>query len=217
MNLFNDSWYEATTNEIIKSNKENRGYVYLIKVSHSNMVKIGMSVNLTTRLNSHRQNLNSILYLVGYVYTFDYQKLEKEIHKKYYSRRESGEWFDIADEEANEIITSNNGVLVNSYIGKESNFIDGEYFNISCSKDVDVPVNKPFYDKMIRYFDSLPRDERIDKSEIFSHVRKLDATYAMLKQKTITVRLKEYLKSNNIKYSEKRSDSYRSITIYKIQ
>jgi hypothetical protein len=66
--MFNDNWYEVTSNEIIGIEKSNKGYVYFVKNGYNNFVKIGKTLNLQSRLNSFSTSFSDGVFLVGYIY-----------------------------------------------------------------------------------------------------------------------------------------------------
>lgn len=76
--------------------------VYFIKSTITNLIKIGCTSDLESRLNTLQNISSEKLFLIGFIKTeitnSQYQ-IELDYHKKFYKFRHHGEWF-----ESNEII-----------------------------------------------------------------------------------------------------------------
>ena len=85
------------------------GYVYFIfskeyeKVGKY-FVKIGMTVDLTSRLSSLQTGNPYLLEFYKTIQTPDYKILEKRLHKKFESKRIINEWFNITFQEIDQVI-----------------------------------------------------------------------------------------------------------------
>jgi hypothetical protein len=84
--------------EINNKNNDNiakEGFVYIIKDnSKENCYKIGKTLYLTNRLKS-LQTGNPYIEIIATLKTYDFNKIEKELHKKLKSKRIKNEWFEI--------------------------------------------------------------------------------------------------------------------------
>ncbi|OLA71370.1 MAG: hypothetical protein BHW52_02950 [Ruminococcus sp. 37_24] len=94
--------------------------VYIVKNNLTNKYKIGYSTQPLTRLKNlqhqlHSTNSKATLDLIGCIYSpKNALKLEKYYHQKYSKVRELGEWFNLSNENINEIFDS--GILKNMKI-----------------------------------------------------------------------------------------------------
>lgn len=81
--------------------KYNGGYkCYLIKNSANDLTKIGMSKKVFSRFQSLAQEFGDGLTLVGY----SNRDLENVLHIEYKEKRKFGEWFDLSNNDINDII-----------------------------------------------------------------------------------------------------------------
>lgn len=81
--------------------------VYLIKDTKTGLIKIGSSNNPERRLvELKNQYENDDLVLVAYVENVE-QKLETEIHNNYKNQNKINEWFELSNEDVQEIIERN--------------------------------------------------------------------------------------------------------------
>lgn len=81
--------------------------VYLIKDTRTGLIKIGSSNNPERRLvELKNQYENDNLVLVAYVENVE-QKLETELHNNYKNQNKINEWFELSNEDVQEIIEKN--------------------------------------------------------------------------------------------------------------
>ena len=81
--------------------------IYLIKDYRTGLIKIGSSNNPERRLVELKNEYkNESLYLIAYVENVE-QKLETELHKKYKNQNKINEWFELSNDEIEEIIKNN--------------------------------------------------------------------------------------------------------------
>lgn len=210
MNLFNNSWYLETTKEIMGVSSEQKGYTYFIKTKDSNLIKIGMSINLTSRMKNLSTLSNNSIYLIGFIYGEKYKELEIMFHKKYSEYRERGEWFNLSKKSVIEDLEINNGLVVNKKLTKNSFFIDGEYFDNSKNLN-----SSDYYDLFFEICDKLPFNERILKFVFHDKIRGANNEYANLTKKKITMKLKEWCDFNNVNYIDINSNGSRYFLLKK--
>lgn len=86
----------------------NKGYVYFAYYPESNdkHIKIGITTNLKKRLIQLQTGSPSLLRFYKTIYSSNYKKIEKDLHKKYKDKNVLNEWFDISLEEIDEIVLS---------------------------------------------------------------------------------------------------------------
>ena len=183
--IFSQEWYENVSNEIIKASKQkHKGYVYFAKPTKSNFIKIGMSYDVKERVKSLESNFGAMV-LLGFIYDYDYSKLEKKLHNHFKDKNISGEWFELELTEVLEYLKFNNGVIVNKQISQC--LIDQGFVLTSKSKN-DVSIYSvlksiPFNQKIQlsdfkEYFDKI----KISQNRIISEVEKV----ALLHNITLT-------------------------------
>lgn len=78
-------------------------YIYLVKEEFLGLVKIGVASNLRARLAVMRTNCPQELKLLHFVKTKNAYKIEKVLHENHLEYHYSGEWFDLDNEQINEI------------------------------------------------------------------------------------------------------------------
>ncbi len=84
--------------------KDPAGYVYLIQeVDYSRQYKIGRTIDPKTRLKQVDIKTPGDTKVIALLKTKDAKTLEKQLHKKYASKRKRGEWFDLTDTQVREI------------------------------------------------------------------------------------------------------------------
>lgn len=86
------------------------GYIYIIKSDHGS--KIGRSVHIRSRTQLLKIKFpfeSEVVYL-GYVN--DYVVAERHLHRKYAGKHIRGEWYDLSDDDIDEIATSHDSVTV---------------------------------------------------------------------------------------------------------
>lgn len=89
-------------------------YVYLIKDTATGAVKIGISGDVGKRLASLQTASPNKLILLHVISVEDARALELDLHAVYASKRRSGEWFDLGDDEIAQIMA-----IRSSYIHAE--------------------------------------------------------------------------------------------------
>lgn len=85
----------------------NIGYIYFLKENLFGHIKIGRSRNIKKRLRIFAAELPFETKLLCYFKTYNYEKIELELHKLFNSKRVRGEWF-LLDKEDIEKIKNNN-------------------------------------------------------------------------------------------------------------
>ncbi len=85
------------------------GYVYFIKCVVpegyvKNLVKIGQTTNVATRLLSLQTGNPFSLVVHKTIESSEYKKIEHALHKKFKDKRINLEWFDVTDTEIDECI-----------------------------------------------------------------------------------------------------------------
>jgi hypothetical protein len=100
------AYSESRRNNRNKVNNSNT-CVYLIQDIKTNLIKIGSSNNPERRLvELKNQYENDNLILLAYAENVE-QKLETKLHNDYKNQNRINEWFDLSDEEIQEIIKNN--------------------------------------------------------------------------------------------------------------
>ena len=79
--------------------------VYFVKHKTMKPIKIGVTSNLTKRLQALRVSCPYGLDLIGRILSPEPKELESKLHKRLKSKRLNGEWFDISISEAKDIIS----------------------------------------------------------------------------------------------------------------
>ncbi|HEU4554996.1 MAG TPA: GIY-YIG nuclease family protein [Chitinophaga sp.] len=85
----------------------NLGYIYFIRETLFGHVKIGRSRNLEKRLRIFAADLPFETQLLRYIKTYNYEKIELELHKIFSQKRVKGEWFRLEDEDIDRINNNN--------------------------------------------------------------------------------------------------------------
>ena len=75
-------------------------------------IKVGISTNIKTRLSNLQTGNPNRLFLLGWITTIEYKKLEKELHQQLIGEKIRGEWFELDSHIVIEILKQNNGNLV---------------------------------------------------------------------------------------------------------
>jgi len=80
---------------------KNKGCVYFFRHIGLTPVKIGFSENISPlkRFNQFKTYAPYGAEIIGFIETLNPAKLEKQLHRKFESKRLIGEWFDITDNE----------------------------------------------------------------------------------------------------------------------
>ena len=78
--------------------------VYFVKHKTMKPIKIGVTSNLTKRLQALRVSCPYGLDLIGRILSPEPKELESKLHKRLKSKRLNGEWFDISISEVKDII-----------------------------------------------------------------------------------------------------------------
>jgi len=195
-NFFPREWYEKVVDNVFLElkGKTNVGYVYFVKYGSSEAIKIGMSSNIVNRIKSFQTTNSDELYLIGYVYTGDYVNLEKSLHFELKDFRLSGEWFNLNLNICMELITKNQGVIVNSKVDKKLIIEDGVL--VSCSNEKINDMCNDLY--LSNLFDKIERGIRYKTGVYFESLPK-EAKDNYSKKK-ISLSLKKYAKQSGLKY-----------------
>ncbi len=209
-NMFADKWYENVVDNILREieMKEKAGYVYFIKYYASNSIKIGKSINILNRLSQLKTGFSDDIFLIGYIYTQDYNDLEKTLHNKYINSRVSGEWFDIDVSLCLDTINKHNGIVVNSKYDKKLLIDDG--ILISCSNIKKEGALKDSI--LIGIFNNLEKDVKYTTNHILDLIP--DVLKDNYTKKRITLSLKKYAEKRNYKYFSGNSNSQRWFMFY---
>lgn len=102
--LVSDQEYEERNKGLVERKEKYRvGCVYFIKNESNNLVKIGRTSSLNTRLENLRAEYKQPLTLIGTIETKDTINSELEMHKRYKDKRFTGEWFKLTDKDIGEI------------------------------------------------------------------------------------------------------------------
>lgn len=101
-------------NEVLFSDVN--GYVYFMKSKINNWLKIGVSKNPATRQNRIQTKLPFEIDIVKQIASSNPYKLENNLHILYEDKRMNGEWFDLTDEEIEEICEFNPSKIVDKLI-----------------------------------------------------------------------------------------------------
>lgn len=198
MNLFNDKWYEETVKDILNIKSNSKGYVYFIRTKRDNSIKIGLSINLNSRLNSLKTGFSDGLYLIGYIYSSDFKEIEKEAHIYFNKKRLQGEWFNIKSKEAQSYITEKNGVVTNGFYNRKSKIIDGLDFNISKTNEGAIDsYYSDFYDFCDEH---LVEGTKYETQKFRESLQKIKKDYETLSPKKITMVLKKWCSKNDFVY-----------------
>lgn len=94
-------------NSIDFRTNRNLGYIYFVKEKLNGCVKIGRSQDLEKRLQLFAVKLPFEIELLRYIKTYNFEKIELELHGYYASKRVNGEWFKLNEEDINNILTNN--------------------------------------------------------------------------------------------------------------
>ncbi len=83
------------------------GYVYIAKVGISNHYKIGFTANsdIDKRISAHQTSSHERLEKIG-AFPVSSKRTEKTIHKIFSHRKVRGEWFELSDEEVENLLSS---------------------------------------------------------------------------------------------------------------
>ena len=212
-NMFNDIWYEETVKKISKHKDTQKGYVYFIGNGQDDYVKIGISINLTSRVKSLQTGFGEYLFLYGFIYCENYIDLEKILHKKYNSQRKTGEWFEINRDEVKKEILQNNGNFLNSYTTNKFKVIDGMPFDFKNNYDESF-FSKENYDLFNEYIvKNINKNERYIKRDFYRNVSKLNEDYKKMSPKRVNLLLKKYCMLNRLKYFEFNSNGKRGFIL----
>lgn len=207
MGLFSDDWYFKTSEEILKTKETDKGYVYFVKNGDSGLVKIGKAYDMSKRIKGLMTSFGKSAFVCGFIYSDNYSEIEISIHKFFAEKRQSGEWFDLSTDEINEIILQNSGTLVNSYFNKKSVIVDGICFGFK-----DVSENN-YYTDFFDYVSKIPKGKKVSKTEFYNNIINLSPEYAYLSPKRVNLVLKDWAKSNNVKYFEYNTNGVRGFIL----
>ena len=80
------------------------GYVYIVQCGDFNYYKIGISKkNFQNRLSGLQVGSPFPLKMLEVYHCPNYSQLERELHLKYFKHRMVGEWFELTDEQIQEV------------------------------------------------------------------------------------------------------------------
>jgi hypothetical protein len=93
------------------------GYVYFIGIKDNNkLIKIGFSSNRKNFLLRQKtiQTYSPFdTFLIGYITTYNWTKIEKELHNRFNKFRKKGEWFELPIIEVENVLKEYNGYYLN--------------------------------------------------------------------------------------------------------
>jgi putative transcriptional regulator len=103
--IVNEEIYEEQ-DEAIKVHRERirRGYVYFIKDETINLIKIGRSMNVESRIYQLEREFKTKFKLLLTIPTDNTVLLEKEMHDRFKRYRFEGEWFKITEKDLEPLI-----------------------------------------------------------------------------------------------------------------
>jgi hypothetical protein len=112
-----------------------RGCVYFFRHVGLSPVKIGYSENESpiNRFNQFRTYAPYGSEILGFIIISDAKQLETDLHKKYSSKRLSGEWFDLTEDEVNKEI---------DFYTNVADIKDRNDFQIAWAKQIEDRKNK---------------------------------------------------------------------------
>ena len=212
MNLFSDTWYIDVTKEVEFLKNKSLGYVYFISLKNSNFIKIGKSINLSSRIKQLQQSAGGeLMLLVGFIYTENYNELEIKLHKKLNAKRKGGEWFELNIDDCSEILKENNGVFINKYFSKKSKIIDGECFDMS---DTNGYVIDSWYDDFFKYcYEKIEKGVYYSKPDFGNEIKKIKFEYNVLSAKKINLMVKKWAEIANLKYIDRNTNGVRKFMV----
>lgn len=79
------------------------GVVYFIKNIETNLIKIGFTYDLLTRISTLATEYKTKMELVHYVSSSDIGTVEKIFHTMFSNKRTKGEWFDLSEDDVMEL------------------------------------------------------------------------------------------------------------------
>lgn len=84
------------------------GSVYLLRTfSDADVYKIGItSKPINKRIKELQTGNFNEIFLISCYESINYKEIERLFHKKYYSERKSGEWFNLSIDEVNSFISN---------------------------------------------------------------------------------------------------------------
>jgi hypothetical protein len=82
------------------------GYIYFVKERLNGYVKIGRSQDLEKRFQIFAVKLPFEIQLFHYIKTYNFEKIELELHEYYASKRAKGEWFKLNEEDIKNILAN---------------------------------------------------------------------------------------------------------------
>lgn len=82
-----------------KNEKDMSGYIYLIQEGDTSKFKVGFTIDLVQRIESHKiSNCNKLKY-VAYKYVDNAKEVESQIKNEIFKFNISGEWYKLGDKE----------------------------------------------------------------------------------------------------------------------
>jgi hypothetical protein len=79
------------------------GFVYLIRSPVTGWYKVGRAFRIANRMRDYDRGTGIRHELIGFWFSWDYTLLEVLIHQEFQHRRVIGEWFDLNQEEVDQI------------------------------------------------------------------------------------------------------------------
>lgn len=79
-------------------------YVYLIRDSWMNLVKIGVTKNISSRFRELQNGCPQELVIVGLIHNESANKIERQLHKRFASKNYRGEWFELTEADVDSIL-----------------------------------------------------------------------------------------------------------------
>jgi hypothetical protein len=204
-NMFPDEWYNNVVNGVFEDleNKSTFGYVYFIKYQSTDAIKIGMSTNIINRLNNIKTSNTDKMFLIGYIYTEQYNSLERTLHKQYKENRLTGEWFNLNINQVINAIRENNGHVVNCLFDKKLIIEDGVV--VSCGDEKINAICNDLY--LSDLFDTIEKGVRHNIGSVLGLIpTEKQEDYS---KKKITTSIKKYASQNGLKYFSGNSNGMR--------
>ena len=96
---------------LVRADKTQEGYVYLIK-SDAGLYKIGRSKNITRRIfEIPKESRETNLRLVHSFFSEGFAQAELDLHQHYSEKRVRKEWFQLSDQDVQDICSIKAGEL----------------------------------------------------------------------------------------------------------
>ena len=206
--IFSKEWYEKVADNVLLDleGKTSKGYIYFIRYgSHnsSNPVKIGFASNIINRVKSFQTSSYDDVFLIGFIYTDNYQKLEREFHSKLKDCKLNGEWFSLSLNSCVDLIYDYQGTIVNTRVDKKMIIEDGIVISTSNIKLNIVCEDKVLYS----VFNKIQRGLKLHINSVYDLMSNNDSN--TFSKKKITTNLRKYASETGIKYFSGNSNGQR--------